>query len=99
MYFFSLQGYRAGIENIDNFARNRIKLYADKRNNPTVKEALSNIAPWLHFGQVSAQRAILYVKRHGRNKEGVDAFVEEALIRRELADNFCYFQARGILTI
>jgi len=27
----------------------------------------------------------------GRYKEGVDAFIEEAVIRRELADNFCFY--------
>lgn len=43
-------------------------------------------------GQVSTQRAILEVQKHRRaHKESVDAFVEEAVVRRELADNFCYY--------
>lgn len=27
-------------------------------------------------------------------KEGVDAFVEEAIIRRELSDNFCFYNPK-----
>lgn len=27
----------------------------------------------------------------GKYKEGVDAYIEEAVIRRELADNFCFY--------
>lgn len=43
-------------------------------------------------GQVSTQRAILEVQKHRRAyKESVDAFVEEAVVRRELAENFCYY--------
>lgn len=43
-------------------------------------------------GQVSTQRAILEVQKHRRaHKESVEAFVEEAVVRRELADNFCYY--------
>ena len=26
-----------------------------------------------------------------RYKESVEAFIEEAVVRRELADNFCYY--------
>lgn len=43
-------------------------------------------------GQVSTQRAILEVQKHRRSyKDSVDAFVEEAVVRRELAENFCYY--------
>lgn len=43
-------------------------------------------------GQVSTQRAILEVQKHRRTyKDSVDAFVEEAVVRRELAENFCYY--------
>ena len=52
---------------------------------------MSNISPWRHFGQISAQRAALYVKKHCR-KETRESFIEEAVVRRELAENFCYYQ-------
>ena len=47
------------------------------------------------MGQISMQRAVLYVKQHGKKyPESVSAFVEEAVIRRELSDNFCYFNKK-----
>ena len=43
-------------------------------------------------GQISVQRAILSVSPYkGKYKESVEAFIEEAVIRRELADNFCFY--------
>ena len=45
------------------------------------------MSPWLHFGQVSAQRMILTVKSTVKNKSTAE-FVEEAIVRSELADNF-----------
>ncbi|KAG8136346.1 putative Deoxyribodipyrimidine photo-lyase-like protein [Naja naja] len=46
-------------------------------------------SPW---GQVAVQRAILEVRKHRtRYKESVEGFVEEAVVRRELADNFCFY--------
>ncbi|TRY68590.1 hypothetical protein TCAL_13499 [Tigriopus californicus] len=84
-------GTRAALQNLAQFAGQRIPSYADRRNDPNVA-VLSNISPWAHFGQISMQRAVLYVKKHGRSSAGVAGFVEEAIVRRELSDNFCYYQ-------
>jgi deoxyribodipyrimidine photolyase len=44
------------------------------------------------FVQISMQRAVLYVKQHGKShSESVASFVEEGVVRRELSDNFCYY--------
>lgn len=41
---------------------------------------------------MSVQRAVLEVqKSRDRHRESVNSFVEEAVIRRELADNFCFY--------
>lgn len=47
-------------------------------------------------GQISAQRAVLRVKqaKTASNKASVDAFIEEAVVRRELSDNFCYYNEK-----
>ena len=43
-------------------------------------------------GQVSVQRCVLMVRQYrSRYKESVEAFIEESVVRRELADNFCYY--------
>lgn len=43
-------------------------------------------------GQISVQRTILTVKKYKKlYPASVDAFVEEAVVRRELSDNFCFY--------
>ncbi|TVU31195.1 hypothetical protein EJB05_22873, partial [Eragrostis curvula] len=77
----------------DGFLTKRIKSYEADRNDPTKPRALSCLSPYLHFGQISAQRCALEAKRRRHlSPKSVDAFLEELIIRRELADNFCYYQ-------
>ncbi|KAJ1087364.1 hypothetical protein NDU88_000540 [Pleurodeles waltl] len=84
-------GTKAGMGMLQSFIAERLKFFGADRNNPN-KSALSNLSPWFHFGQVSVQRAILEVQKYrSKYKESVDGFVEEAMVRRELADNFCFY--------
>ena len=39
--------------------KQRLTIYNSKRNDPNNTEALSNLSPYLHFGQLSSQRAAL----------------------------------------
>lgn len=77
---------------LDDFVANRMKLY-EKRNDPSKPRALSGLSPWLHFGQISAQRCALEAKKAvGKaSPAAYDSFFEELVVRRELADNFCYY--------
>ncbi|KAI8472372.1 MAG: class II photolyase [Monoraphidium minutum] len=69
----------------------RLALYESKRNDPGEPLALSNLSPWLHFGQLSAQRAALEAaKLRAKHKASVEGFLEELVVRRELADNYCH---------
>ena len=80
MFFFSQQG----------FCAKRLARYSSKRNDPN-ENACSNLSPWLHLGHLSAQRTVLHVKAHGKGSSDDKAgFVEEAVVRRELSDNFCF---------
>ncbi|XP_077292998.1 deoxyribodipyrimidine photo-lyase photorepair [Arctopsyche grandis] len=84
-------GTKAGLKTLEEFCTKRLRLFSTKRNDPTVN-ALSNLSPWFHFGQISVQRAVLCVQKYkSKYGEGVSAFCEEAIVRRELADNFCYY--------
>ncbi|XP_017012635.3 deoxyribodipyrimidine photo-lyase isoform X2 [Drosophila takahashii] len=84
-------GYRAACQQLYEFCTRRLRKFNDKRNDPTA-DALSGLSPWLHFGQISAQRCALEVQRfRGQHKASADAFCEEAIVRRELADNFCFY--------
>lgn len=84
-------GYRNSIGMLESFISKRLKLFGNKRNDPTIN-ALSNLSPYFHFGQISVQRAIIEVSKYkSKAKEGVEAFCEEAIVRRELSDNFCFY--------
>ncbi|KAK7091018.1 deoxyribodipyrimidine photo-lyase-like isoform X2 [Littorina saxatilis] len=84
-------GTFAALKMLESFCTQRLKYFSSQRNNPN-KLALSNLSPWIHFGQLSVQRCIVTVKLYrSRSSEGVDAFIEEAVVRRELADNFCFY--------
>lgn len=84
-------GYKAACKQLKEFCGKRLKLFHEKRNDPT-QNALSGLSPWFHFGQISVQRCVLEVRNYSSKfKESVEAFCEEAIVRRELADNFCYY--------
>lgn len=91
---WAVPGYSGGISTLESFINKRLKNFGSKRNDPTL-DALSNISPWLHFGQVSAQRCILVVKAlKSKYPESVDSYIEEAIVRRELSDNFCFYNPK-----
>ncbi|XP_015522462.2 deoxyribodipyrimidine photo-lyase isoform X1 [Neodiprion lecontei] len=84
-------GYEEGILELERFIEKRLKLYDSKRNDPTLN-ALSNLSPWFHFGMISVQRCILEVSKYkNSHKKSVESFMEEAIVRRELSDNFCFY--------
>jgi deoxyribodipyrimidine photo-lyase len=85
-------GERAAREALAAFcAPARLALYLN-RNDPTVADGQSNLSPYLHFGQLAPQRAAISALAERRaRREAVDSFLEELIIRRELSDNFCYY--------
>lgn len=54
------------------------------------------MAAYFNLGQMSAQTAVMRVKASKRHPEGVKAFVEQGVVRRELSDNFCFYNGRWI---
>lgn len=81
-------GYKNAIKTLNNFL-SRIDLYENERNNPNI-DASSNLSPYLHFGQISSQEVVLRSLKE-ISKEKLKSFHEEIIIRKELADNFCFF--------
>jgi deoxyribodipyrimidine photo-lyase len=53
------------------------------------------MSPYFNFGYISVQAAILRVKAAAKENsipsDAVKSFVEEAVVRRELSDNFCFY--------
>jgi deoxyribodipyrimidine photo-lyase len=75
---------------LEIFLTKKIKVYDTDRNDPT-KDAVSNLSPYLHFGHISAQRIALEVHEIEGVDESKKSFLEELIVRRELTDNFCFY--------
>jgi len=43
-------GFKAGMTELENFLIKRLSKYSSDRNNP-LKDGLSKLSPWLHFGE------------------------------------------------
>lgn len=84
-------GSSAAHDALTRFVDERLTGYADKRGLPHIDHQ-SGLSPYLHFGQLSAQRAVLTVRAAAAPAEDIDSFVDEAVIWRELSDNFCLHQ-------
>lgn len=72
------------------FIESKLNNYSELRNDPSLNYQ-SGLSPYLHFGMISAQRIALEVQKANVNPDSEDAFLEELIIRKELSDNFCYF--------
>lgn len=88
-----LPGENEAIKILDKFIEEKLQFYADKKNDPT-DNALSNLSPYLHFGQISAQRIALEILKRTPHSNSREVFLEELIVRRELSDNFCYFNKK-----
>ncbi len=75
---------------LNDFINNRLDGYSTRRNNPNL-DGQSNLSPYLHFGQLSAQRVAIEVMKSPAKEEDKSAFLDELIVRRELSDNFCYY--------
>lgn len=84
-------GARNGMKIAKDFIDKKLDGYGIKRNYPRL-DATSNLSPYLHFGQISAQRIALMAEKSSANREDISAFLEELIIRRELSDNFCNYE-------
>lgn len=88
-----IPGQNAGLKALEFFLQNKFDQYNELRNDPT-KNGQSNLSPYLHFGHLSAQRIALETQRLNGNKDSEKSFLEELIVRRELSDNFCYFNPK-----
>lgn len=83
-------GSKAAIKMLHSFLAKKLDDYDEKRNLPT-EDNQSNLSAHLHFGQIAPQRAALETLNFSQGSKSQEAFLEQLIIRRELADNFCYY--------
>jgi len=82
-------GERAASRVLEKFLHEKLHRYM-RRNDPN-EDVSSGLSAHLHFGMISAQRVALETLASGQSGEEADSFLEELIVRRELADNFCLY--------
>jgi len=76
-------GRRAAQTQLAHFLKHGLARYAAESNEPSA-HATSGLSPYLHFGQISSLEVALAAKASA-------AFLEQLIVRRELAFNFARF--------
>ncbi|WP_414468365.1 deoxyribodipyrimidine photo-lyase [Methanobacterium sp. ACI-7] len=81
-------GTDEALKKLHYFIENKLDNYQNFKNDPNYNY-LSNMSPYLHFGQISPLYIALEIlKSDSKSKE---AYLEELIIRRELSMNFVYY--------
>lgn len=84
-------GTSQATKHLNLFLKEKINDYQIKRNDPNL-DFISNMSPYLHFGQISALYIALSVLK---NKSlGNETFLDELIVRRELSMNFVYYNLK-----
>jgi deoxyribodipyrimidine photo-lyase len=85
-------GYAEARRCLERFLRSRLKGYATLRNKPDL-DGTSQLSPYLHFGHIGTHTIALAVQQADAPVEDRKAYLEELIVRRELAINFVRFNA------
>lgn len=86
-----IPGSKAAKQQLKQFIAHTIESYDVSRNDPT-KNGVSGLSPYLHFGHISAQYVAYAISNDADiKKEAKESFLEELVVRRELADNYCFY--------
>jgi deoxyribodipyrimidine photo-lyase len=84
-------GSAAAHKRLKQFLRDSLHRYANSSNQPS-ENATSGLSPYLHFGHISSLEVALAVQDYAHEHKLLpDEFLEELIVRRELAFNFARF--------
>jgi deoxyribodipyrimidine photo-lyase len=84
---------------LEVFLKEKLSRYACESSKPS-QHATSDLSPYLHFGQISALEVALAARAYAeQHRIMAGAFLEELIVRRELAFNFARFASDTELTL
>ena len=75
---------------LEDFIKNKLPYYAEYKNDIS-KNVLSGLSKYLNLGFISSQRVALEVIKSDVDNINKETFLEELIVRKELADNFCLY--------
>ena len=77
-------------EILKEFIETKLPIYNQYRNNPN-KNVLSGLSKYLNLGFISSQRVAIEIIKANASNENKETFLDELIVRKELADNFCLY--------
>jgi deoxyribodipyrimidine photo-lyase len=77
---------------LKDFLQSRLTGYATNRNKPNL-DGTSQLSPYLHFGQIGPHTIALAIQESTAPVQDRAAFLEELIVRRELAVNFVRYNS------
>jgi deoxyribodipyrimidine photo-lyase len=81
-------GTAAGLRALEEFLLDRLADYRDARNRPENATGTSLLSAYLHFGQLGPRDVALAVLYADAPDDAKEAYLEQLIVRRELAVNF-----------
>jgi len=86
-------GSNEAIKTLNRFLRTRLNGYGSNRNHPEL-DGTSQLSPYLHFGHIGPRMVARAIRDADAPRDDREAFLEEFIVRRELAANFVRFNPR-----
>jgi deoxyribodipyrimidine photo-lyase len=86
-------GTTAALTRLKRFVAHGLAHYATRRNAPPL-DGTSGLSPYLHFGQIGPHTIAIAAREADVPDEDRNAFLEELIVRRELAINFTTYNRR-----
>jgi deoxyribodipyrimidine photo-lyase len=83
-------GTEEGLKRLKSFINGGLSHYVDNRNQPEL-DGTSRLSPYLHFGHLGPLTVALAVSKAKAPQAAKDAYLEQLIVRRELAINFVKF--------
>jgi deoxyribodipyrimidine photo-lyase len=80
-------GYSEAKRHLETFVSGPLQDYASRRNEPSAMQ-VSFLSAYLHFGQISPVEIALAVRDTSASPSDKASYLEELIVRRELAMNF-----------
>ncbi|MDT8274278.1 MAG: deoxyribodipyrimidine photolyase, partial [Desulfomonilia bacterium] len=87
---FFIGGTSRARDFLETFIERSLDLYEENSNQPQT-DHVSRMSPYLHFGQISPVYIATRINSAHAGKSAKDAYLEELIVRRELAVNFANF--------
>jgi deoxyribodipyrimidine photo-lyase len=83
-------GTDQALKRLKSFIRNELANYPVDRSKPE-RDGTSRLSAYLHFGHIGPHTVALAVQKANAPKAAKEAFLEQLIVRRELAINFVRF--------